>query len=65
MATATVKAALVVREAKRPPAKPSVEDSALLEQVDDSGLLPALNPTSDGDDQQCQGLDRRSHDRGF
>ncbi len=58
-------ASLVVREAKLPPAKPSFEDSVLLEQVDDSGLLLALNPTSDGDDQQCQGLDRRAHDRGF
>ncbi len=56
---------LVVREAKLPPAKPSFEDSVLLEQVDDSGLLLALDPTSDGDDQQCQGLDRRAHDRGF
>jgi len=56
---------LVVREAKLPPAKPSFEDSILFEQVDDSGLLLALDPTSDGDDQQRQGLDRRAHDRGF
>ena len=42
---------LVVREAKRPPAKPSFEDSDLLEQVDDSGLLVTLEPTSEGDDQ--------------
>ena len=34
----------------------------LLEQADDSGLLLALDPTSDGDDQQGQGLDRRAHD---
>ncbi len=44
---------LVIGEAKFPPAKPSFEDSVLLEQVDDSGLLVALDPTSHGDDQQC------------
>ena len=56
---------LVVREAKLPPAKPSFEDSVLLKQVDDSGLLLTLDPTSDGNHQQCQGLERRAHDRGF
>ncbi len=56
---------LVVRETRFSPAKPSFEDSVLLEQVDDSGLLVTLEPTSDGDDQQGQGLDRRAHDRGF
>ncbi len=56
---------LVVREAKLPPAKPSFEDSVLLEQVDDRSLLLALDPTSDGGDQQCQGLDPRAHDGGF
>ncbi len=56
---------LVISEAKFPPAKPSFEDSVLLKQVDDSGLLLTLDPTSDGDDQQCHGLDRRAHDRGF
>ena len=40
--------ALVVREAKLPPAKPSFEDSVLLKQVDDSSLLVTLDPTSDG-----------------
>ena len=33
--------------------------------VNDSGLLLALDPTSDGDDQQCLRLDRRAHDPGF
>ena len=56
---------LVVCETKLPPAKPSFEDFVLLEQVDNSGLLVTLEPTSDGDDQQGQGLDRRAHDRGF
>ena len=56
---------LVVREAKLPPAKPSFEDSVLLEQVDDSRLLVTLDPTSDADHQPCQGLHRRAHDRGF
>ena len=56
---------LVVCETKLPPAKPSFEDSVLLEQVDNSGLSVTLEPTSDGDDQQGQGLDRRAHDRGF
>ena len=56
---------LVVCETKLPPAKPSFEDFVLLEQVDDSGLVVTLEPTSDGDDQQGQGLDRRAHDRGF
>ena len=41
---------LVVCEAKLLPAKPSFEDSVLLEQVDHSGLLVTLEPTSDGDD---------------
>ena len=45
-------------ETKLPPAKPSFEDSVLLEQVDHSGLLVTLEPTSDGDHQQAQGLDR-------
>ena len=52
-------------ETKLPPAKPSFEDFVLLEQVDHSGLLVTLEPTSDGDHQQAQGLDRRAHDRGF
>ncbi len=56
---------LVIGEAKFPPAKPSFQDSVLLEHVDDSGLLVTLDPTSHGDDQQCQGLDRRAHDGGF
>ena len=56
---------LGVRQAKLLPAKPSFEDSVLLEQVDHSSLLVTLEPTSDGDDQQGQGLDRRAHDRGF
>ncbi len=56
---------LVVGEAKFPPAKPSFEDSVLLESVDDSGLLVTLDPTSHGDDQERPGLDRRAHDRGF
>ena len=56
---------LVVCETKLPPAEPSFEDFVLLEQVDDSGLIVTLEPTSDGDDQQGQGLDRRAHDRGF
>ncbi len=56
---------LGVREAKLPPAKPSFENSVLLEQVDDSRLLVTLDPTSHGNHQQCQGLERRSHDRGF
>ena len=56
---------LVVCETKLPPAEPSFEDFVLLEQVDDSGLVVTLEPTSDGDDQQGQGLDRRAHDRGF
>ncbi len=42
---------LVVCETKLPPAKPSFEDFVLLEQVDHSGLLVTLEPTSDGDDQ--------------
>ena len=56
---------LGVRQAKLLPAKPSFEDFVLLEQVDNSSLLVTLEPTSDGDDQQGQGLDRRAHDRGF
>ena len=56
---------LGVRQAKLLPAKPSFEDSVLLEQVDHSGLVVTLEPTSDGDDQQGQGLDRRAYDRGF
>ncbi len=56
---------LVIREAKLPPAKPSFEDFVLLKQVDDSGLLLPLDPTSDGDDEECPGLDRRAHDGGF
>ena len=56
---------LVVCETKLPPAKSSFEDFVLLEQVDNSGLLVTLEPTSDGDDQQGQGLDRCAHDRGF
>ena len=56
---------LGVRQAKLLPAKPSFEDFVLLEQVDNSGLLVTLEPTSDGDDQQGQGLDWRAHDRGF
>ncbi len=56
---------LVVGEAKFPPAKPSFEDSVLLEQVDDSGLLVTLDPTSHGDDQERPGLDRRAHDGAF
>ena len=56
---------LGVCETKLPPAKPSFEDFVLLEQVDDSGLVVTLEPTSDGDDQQGQGLDRRAHDRRF
>ena len=56
---------LVVCETKLPPAEPSFEDFVRLEQVDDSGLMVTLEPTSDGDDQQGQGLDRRAHDRGF
>ena len=56
---------LIVCETKPPPAEPSFEDFVLLEQVDDSGLLVTLEPTSDCDDQQCQGLDRRAHDRRF
>ena len=39
---------LVVCETKLPPAKPSFEDFVLLEQVDDSGLVVTLEPTSDG-----------------
>ncbi len=45
------KTPLVIGEAKFPPAKTSFEDSVLLEQIDDSGLLVALDPTSHGDDQ--------------
>ena len=36
------------RLTKLPPAKPSFEDFVLLEQVDHSGLLVTLDPTSDG-----------------
>ncbi len=44
--------------------KPSLEDSVLFDQVDDSGLLLTLDPTGDGDDEEeCPGLDRRAHDR--
>ena len=43
---------------------PSFEDSELLEQVDDSGLV-TLDPTSHGDDQERPGLDRRAHDGAF
>ena len=53
---------LVVGEAEFPPVKPSLEDSVLLDQVDDSGLLLTLDPTGDGDDEECPGLDRRAHD---
>ena len=56
---------LVIREAKLPPAKPSFEDSVLLEQISDSGLLLTLDPTGDGDDEECPGLDRRAHDGAF
>ena len=56
---------LVVGEAKFPPAKPSFEDSVLLEQLDDSGLLVTLDPTSHADDQECPALDRRAHDGAF
>ena len=41
---------------KLPPAKPRLEDSVLFEQANDSGLLVTLDPTSDGDHQQCQGI---------
>ena len=57
--------AIGVCETKLSPAKPSFEDSVLLKQVDDSGLLVTLEPTSNGDHQQCQVLYRRTHDRGF
>ena len=40
--------------------KPSLEDSVLFDQVDDSGLLLTLDPTGDGG--ECPGLDRRAHD---
>ena len=56
---------LVVREAKLPPAKPSFEDSVLLEQVDNSSLLVTLDPTSHGDDQQRPGFCRHAHDGAF
>ena len=56
---------LGVRETKLPPAKQSFDHSVPIKQVNDSRLLVTLNPTSDGDHQQCQGLDRRPHDRGF
>ena len=56
---------LAVCEAKLLPAEPSLEDSVLLKQVDDSSLLVTLEPTSDGNHQQCQGLDRRPHERVF
>ena len=56
---------LVVGEAKFPPVKPSLEDSVLLDQVDDSGLLVTLDPTSHGDDQERPGLGRRAHDGAF
>ena len=46
-----VPTSLVVGEAKFPPAKPNFEDSVLLEQVDDRGLLVTLDPTSHGHDQ--------------
>ena len=36
---------LVIRQTKLPPAKPSLEDSVLFEQVDDSRLLVTLEPT--------------------
>ncbi len=49
-----VPTSLVIGEAKFPPAKTSFEDSVLLEQIDDSGLLVALDPTSHGDDQANQ-----------
>ena len=55
----------VVRETESPPEEPSFEDLVLLKQVDDSGLLLPLDPTSDGNDEECQGLDRRAHDGGF
>ena len=55
----------MLRAVQQRPAEPSFEDFVLLEQVDDSGLMVTLEPTSDGDDQQGQGLDRRVHDRGF
>ena len=53
---------LVVGEAELPPVKPSLEDSALLDQVDDSGLLLTLDPTGDGDDEERPRLDSRAHD---
>ena len=42
--------------------EPSLEDSVLLEQVDDSGQLLTLDPIGDGDDEECPELDRRAHD---
>jgi hypothetical protein len=40
-------------------------DAVLFEQLDDRGLLVALDPTSDGNDRHRQGLDWRAHDEGF
>ena len=39
--------------------------SVLLEQVDDSGLVVTLDPTSHGDDQQRPRFCRRAHDGAF
>ena len=43
--------AFVVRETESLPAEPSLQDAILLKQVDDSGPLVTLDPTSHGDDQ--------------
>ena len=50
------KTSLVVCETKLPPGKPALRTLF---------LLVTLEPTSDGDHQQCQGLERCPHDRGF
>ncbi len=51
-----------MREPKLAPRyHPRTMKSLLLDQVDDSGLLLTLDPTGDGDDEECPGLDRRAY----
>lgn len=56
---------LVVRETEFLPVEPRLEDSVFLEQIVYGRLLLALNPASDGDDQECPWVDGPAHDGGF
>ena len=55
----------VTHNLKATSSNPILPTPVVSKNINDSGLLVTLEPTSDGDDQQGSGLALPPHDRGF